>query len=131
MTHLAANGNCLVMVSLDGTVSIQGQLRDGKGDTRLDSNRLRPLDTRTLSKEGIKSISLGHNHLVLLSLSGELYGLGSNHKAQLLIPQEYSTCVTRLTKAQGVIREVFCHKDSTFLIDQNYEVTFCGQVGST
>lgn len=80
--------------------------------------------------EKTTKIVCGSNHVLFLSLSGKLYGYGSNDKNQLChSKKEKFTHITELQNTKGeIIKSIFAFNDFTLTIDESRNCNITGKI---
>lgn len=80
--------------------------------------------------QNISSISCGNNHVAVVDKYGDMFVLGSNEFGQLGLEGEFhAKTFKKLNNVWlGQVRKVICLADTTFIINRDEELFFCGKI---
>ena len=77
-----------------------------------------------------KKVSVGKNHVIAITESGEIYSWGSNDFGQLGVARSVDTCLwspTQIYTEDSKAKDVICTENSSFIITEDMRVYSFGQ----
>jgi hypothetical protein len=77
-----------------------------------------------------KKVSVGKNHVIAITESGEIYSWGGNDFGQLGVARSVDTCLwspTQIYTENSKAKDVFCTENSSFIITEDTKVYSFGQ----
>ncbi|XP_041844901.1 regulator of chromosome condensation [Melanotaenia boesemani] len=130
VVQVSAGDSHTAALTEDGSVFIWGSFRDNNGVIGLlESMKTCPFPVKTPITEPVVKIASGNDHMVLLTLEGNLYTSGSAEQGQLgRVPEHFSNrggrkglerlLVPQMVKHKGKVHftDAFCGAYSTFAV---------------
>ncbi|KAM4736045.1 regulator of chromosome condensation [Anableps anableps] len=132
VVHVSAGDSHTAALTEDGSVYIWGSFRDNNGVIGLlEAMKTCPVPVKIPLKEPVVKIASGNDHVVLLTLDGNLYTSGSGEQGQLgRVPECFSNrggrkglerlLVPQIVKVKGKVRftDAFCGAYFTFAVSK-------------
>jgi len=92
IVEIKANSRFTLYISADGSAFMMGRdFRPRSLNLEPDHDLVYGIPKRLNIPSRVRSMAMGQNHVLILSSSGQVYGMGSNHYGQLGIPNAQVT----------------------------------------
>jgi alpha-tubulin suppressor-like RCC1 family protein len=127
--HVALHNETLMLLADGGTVFGCGQNVHGNLGLEDRVNRSTLVTIPLPENTRIKNIALGHNHVIMLTEEGRVYGCGSNHLKQLSLGDStYSKLTSIPVPEDKSIQQIEATKNGMILLATDGTVYACGQI---